>query len=93
MAGFGHLSEDVSICGRIGKANAYQGEAGTIEREIFLRDRARRALLRGVSSTVTLLTLASVAVADQGYGFVAALRVDLLHDSVDVVLNGEFGQV
>src|ERR1700747_3497697 len=36
---------------------------------------------------------ASVGVADQGDGFVTALRVDLLHDSVDVILDSEFGQI
>ena len=36
---------------------------------------------------------ASVAVADQSDGFVPALRVDLLHHSVDVILDGEFGQI
>jgi hypothetical protein len=35
----------------------------------------------------------SVAVANQRNGFVPALRVDLLHDAVDVILDGEFGQV
>ena len=33
------------------------------------------------------------ACADEMDGFVAILRVDLLHDAVDVVLDGEFGQV
>ncbi len=42
---------------------------------------------------MTLLTFALVAFAYQGNGLVAALRVDLLHDSVDVILDGEFGQI
>jgi hypothetical protein len=60
----------------------------TLKEKFSYEDGARRFDLDG-----NFLTFASVAVADQSDGFVAALRVDLLHDPVDVILDGEFGQI
>jgi hypothetical protein len=74
------------------KASAYQSEAGTVEREIFLRARTAGSSKR-CARDVDFSDFASVALADQGDGFVPALRVNLLHDSVDMILDGEFGQI
>jgi hypothetical protein len=75
------------------KASAYQSEAGNLKREIFLRRRREAVSCRKRALDDGFPAFASVAVADQGDGFVAALRVDLLHDSVDMILDGEFGQI
>ena len=69
-----------------------QRELGTVKGEFFSR-RTEAVSCSNRALDGDVLTFASVAVADQGDGFVPALGVDLLHDPVDVILDGEFGQI
>ncbi len=70
-----------------------RAKQATLKEKIFLRRRREAVSCRKRALDDDFLAFASVALANQSDGFVPALRVDLLHDPVDMILDGEFGQI